>query len=511
MTLIGSQTPTYEWVSPYEYSSGQDAIDLIRAARQTLDPWQQHVITGALAEKPDGTWANNEVGLIVSRQCGKGGVIEAREIAGVFAFNERSILHSAHQQKTSNDMFLRMIELLQSNPEFDRSIQQIHRSKGEEGFIFRIRHEDKSLRCARCRHRDEDWHSARLRYMARTGSAGRGFTKSDLIVIDEAMILDDAPVAALVPTMATQPNWQIWYCASQGDRRLPTESRVLARIRRRGYRREPGLYFAEWSAHLRHNKDCPRDERGEPTDRLDVRGDPATWAKAVPAMGIRISEEFLRLMIVGGGMAEWDADREFLGVGDYPAEDGWDVVAEQAWKAAEDPHSKRGPVFAVGISVAFDQRTTSVSVASRRDDGMWHMETVKTEDGWAWVPAYAAAMRKHGASVVVVDRRAPCADDVVKAVGARHVYHPSATEYPAWCAKLVQLLTETGEARHIGQDRLTAAVKHVEKVTHPGGVYTWKRTDVKIDVTPWDAVTLAVGGLLARGGRPRRGALVAAV
>lgn len=510
MTLIGSQVPTYEWVGPYEWTAGDDAAVVAGSAGLRLWEWQCNVLNGALAENPDGTWANNEVLLIVGRQNGKGGVIEARELAGIFAFNESLILHSAHQQRTSNDAFLRMKVLVESNPEFDNAVQQIHHSKGEEGFIFRIKHADKSLRCERCAYLDRDVHTARLRYMARTGGGGRGFTKSNLVILDEAMILDDPPIAALIPTMATQPNWQVWYTASQGDRRLPTASVVLGRIRRRAYRRERGLYAAEWFAHLKHGPDCPRDANGDPTDPLDVRGDPRTWAKACPSMGISIPEEFLRKMIVGGGMIEWDADREFLGVGDYPAAEGWDLFAKEQWEALHDNASRRSATYAVGISVAFDQRSASFSVASKRPDGMWHLETVKTGDGTAWVAAYAAQMHKHGASVIVIDKKAPVARDVVDAVGARHVYHPDATEYPAWCAKAISLVAETHEVRHIGQDRMDRAVKGVQKVVHSNGAITWQRENTTVDVTPWDAATLAIGGVLVRAGKPKRRPLVGA-
>jgi hypothetical protein len=517
--LIGRQTPTFEWVSNYGSSAGGDADSLARVAGIRLDLWQRNILNGACAELPDGRWMNNEVCVIVGRQNGKGGILEARELAGVFLWNERLILHSAHQQRTSNDAFNRLKEVVESTPRFDAAVQAVALSKGEESITFKIRHPEPDMRCEYCRRRDRDFHIAKVRYMARSGSAGRGFTKSDMVVLDEAMILDDAPVAALLPTMSTQPNWQVWYTASQGDRRLPTESRVLGRVRRRGYRRETGLYFAEWAAHLKHTKDCPRDARGQATDPLDVRGDPKTWAKVNPSMNIvrpdgtiGVQESFLRKMIVGGGMAEWDADREHLGVGDYPSDEGWDAFAEESWRAALDETSRRGAGYCVGISTSFDQRVSSFSIASKRDDGMWHVETIKTESGWSWVAEYALALwsdRHRRPNVVVIDRKNPAADDVLRAIGGKtveRVHFPTAVEYPAWCAKAVSLVADTGELRHIGQDRLNLAVKHVMRVQHPNGTFTWQRQDTTVDVTPWDAATLAIGGVVLKGskraGRP---------
>jgi predicted amidohydrolase YtcJ len=61
-----------------------EAVELAASAGLVLDDWQQHVLVSALGERPDalGTWAAFEVGLVVPRQCGKGGVLEARELAG---------------------------------------------------------------------------------------------------------------------------------------------------------------------------------------------------------------------------------------------------------------------------------------------------------------------------------------------------------------------------------------------------------------------------------------------
>lgn len=515
-TLRGTQKPTFEWRSGARSSAGAQVCRFMKSAHVLMDPWQGHVLDGALAENPDGTWACNEVCLIVGRQNGKGGVIEARELAGIYLFDETLILHSAHQQRTSNDAFLRMVRLIQSTMDLDEAITQIARSKGEESISFRIKHEEKSDRCKRCAYLDTNSHEAKIRYMARSSGAGRGFTKSDLVVLDEAMILDDPPIAALLPTMATQPNWQVWYTASQGDRKLPTESRVLGKIRRRGFRKEPGLYMAEWSAHLKHG-----DLYGKPCELaeehpLDNRSDPATWAKTNPAMGEikdggRIAESFLRKMIVGGGMSAWDADREFLGVGDYPSEEGWSVVSEEVWASFFDKDSKISGGFVVGIDVSWDQRTTSVAVAGKRDDGLWHWQLLKlAEAGTSWVVAYLEGLKKQRPVAYVMDARCPLVEEVRAAVGEKRLLVPKPAEWAQWCAKTLQILTETQDVRHLGQEPLTNALKYVEKKDYPNGVFVWKREEPLSDVTPWMAVTLALGGAVVKGTKKRTVPLVGA-
>ena len=60
-------------------------------------------------ERADGKWAAFETALIVPRQNGKGSILEARELAGLFLFGEQLILHSAHEFKTAQEAFRRVL------------------------------------------------------------------------------------------------------------------------------------------------------------------------------------------------------------------------------------------------------------------------------------------------------------------------------------------------------------------------------------------------------------------
>ena len=73
-------------------SAGQEAAELAASAGLVLDDWQRFVLDVGLSERADGQWSAFEVGLIVPRQNGKGSVLEARELAGLFLFGERLIL-----------------------------------------------------------------------------------------------------------------------------------------------------------------------------------------------------------------------------------------------------------------------------------------------------------------------------------------------------------------------------------------------------------------------------------
>ena len=65
-------------------TAGPDVAELAEVAGLYHDDWQRMVLDIALAETDEGKWAAFEVGIVVSRQNGKGSILEARELAGLF-------------------------------------------------------------------------------------------------------------------------------------------------------------------------------------------------------------------------------------------------------------------------------------------------------------------------------------------------------------------------------------------------------------------------------------------
>jgi hypothetical protein len=80
--LLGAQQPRILHVPDYVSSTGDEAVELAAMAGLDLDEWQQFVLHHSLGERADGKWAAFEVGIEVPRQNGKGGLLEARELAG---------------------------------------------------------------------------------------------------------------------------------------------------------------------------------------------------------------------------------------------------------------------------------------------------------------------------------------------------------------------------------------------------------------------------------------------
>jgi len=448
----GVQEPRVLHVPPAVASSaGHEAIELAESAGLILDPWQRRVLVDGLAERDDGQWAAFEVGLVVPRQNGKGSVLEAVELAGLFLFDERLILHSAHEFKTANEAFLRLRSLIDSSDDLRRKVRQ-YRQSNEVGVDLRS--------------------GARLRFVARSRGSGRGFT-GDRVILDEAYNLDAESMAALLPTLSARPNPQLWYASSAP---MVTSTQLLA-VRRRALSGSGGrLAYFEWSI--------------DPA--LDDPADPASWARANPALGIRIAEEF----ISAERDAMQDADafaRERLGVPDDPDDDGG-PIPPALWRELEDHGSAIDAPAVLAWDVNPERTWSCFAVAGRRADDIAHLEVIDRREGTRWVVERAAELHgRYGLPVRLDPRQAGGLLAELAAEGVP-VVEVGGVDLGRACGALVDAATGR-QVRHIGQAPLTAAVAGAG-VRPLGDAWAWSRKSSRVDISPLVAVTIALAGLL---------------
>lgn len=471
--LRGAQTPRITTVPPTRLSSsGQEAIELAAMAGLRLDPWQQHVLDMGLSEREDGRWSAFEVAVNVPRQNGKGGIIEARELAGLFLLGERLILHSAHEFKTSIVAFKRIEQLIMGCPDLRKRVLRVRRTTGEEAIELVT--------------------GQVLRFLARSGGSGRGFT-GDCNVLDEAMILGDDAMGALMPTMSAVPNPQIWYLGSAG---IGAPSVQLGRLRARALAAaesgepDPSLAYFEWSVDP-HRAEC----RPECSDHADPDA-PATWALANPALGIRITAEHVRnerLSMGSGGIFE----RERLGVGTYPADgsDSWQVIGEDAWRALADPKSRTDGPFAFAIDATPERDWAAIAVAGPWRGGT-HVEVIAHQQGMGWVVEKAKQLHeKWKPRCWVIDAGGPAGsliEPLQEALGVE-VVKPKARQIADGVGQLYDAVVGQGIS-HIDQAPLAVALAGAQK--RPlGDAWAWARRGVGVDISPLVAVTLAKWGL----------------
>lgn len=376
--LRGAQEPSLCAVAPYSASTGSEAVEVAQLAGLFLDPWQQFVLERALGERPDGRWAAFEVGVEVARQNGKGGILEARELAGLFLLDERLIIHSAHEFPTSLEAFRRLLNLIEDTPDFDRRVQRVSRSHGEEGIELKG--------------------GQRIRFRTRTKGGGRGFT-ADCLILDEAMVIPEAMHGALLPTLSARPNPQVWYTGSAVDQDAMEHGVVFARLRQRALKGgDPALAYFGWCA----DAESPDDVTEE------MARDPDVWARANPGLGIRISLEHVEREQRSMDARTFAVER--LGVGDWPDIDAQEGLSLETWHACRDLDSKPLDPVAFAFDVRPDRSTAAIGVAGRRKDDRRHVEIIEHSPGTGWVVDRGVDLtRKHRGSVMLCDQASPAA------------------------------------------------------------------------------------------------------
>ena len=469
----GRQRPRIVTYPQFTSSSGQEAIDLAASAGLVLDDWQQFVLHVGLGECADGSWSAFETCVNVPRQNGKGGIIEARELAGLFLLGEKLILHSAHEFKTAKEAFIRIERLIANTDSLRKRVRTVRRTTGEEAIELLT--------------------GARLRFLARSGGSGRGFT-GNCNILDEAMILGDDAMGALMPTMAAVKDPQVWYLGSAG---IGQPSMQLGRLRQRALdamesgEPDPSLAYMEWSIDP-HVTECSQDCRAH-----DDPCSPSSAARANPALGYRLTLEHTERERLTMGAAVFA--RERLGVGEYPSDsaDTWSVIGEEAWRALADGDSKPSDPVAFSIDMTPERSHTSICVAGMSGEAV-HVEVVENRPGMDWVVARAADLHERWSPRCwVVDAGGPAGSlipDLERELGVS-VIAPKVRQYAQACGSFFDAVA-SGDVVHLDQAPLATALAGARK-RDLGEAWAWARRGVGVDISPLVAVTLARWGLTA--------------
>lgn len=457
VALQGVQQPRLQHL-PSEITStaGAEAVELAASAGLILDPWQQHVLDVGLAEQPDPNrpgelrWSAREVAVVVTRQCGKGAIIEARELAGLVLFGEQLILHSAHEFKTANEAFLRVQRLIDECDDLRRQVLRVARANGEQGIFLRS--------------------GARLRFIARSKASGRGFS-GDLVVLDEAYELGAAQVGALIPTMSARPNSQMWALSSAAM----ATSEYLHGVRARAIAGEGArLAYFEWSA----------------PEGCDAH-DPRMWAMANPALGRRIHADTIQFELESMPLPEFV--RERLGIPDMPtsAAGGGDIDADE-WAALADPTSIPTGIPAFVVDVSPNGKSACIAMGAERADGLLHLEVVDHREGTDWVLARRAELeRLYPHALWALDPAGP-AVQLRSSAEWREFGSKDAGEAHAGLIAAISGSELRWKCAERDEPALWAAVEGARRQVYGDGVPRWSRRHSHVDISPLVALTLAV-------------------
>jgi hypothetical protein len=324
-------------------------------------------------------------------------------------------------------------------------------------------------------------------------------------VYDEAMILSEEQVGASMPTMSAQPNPQIIYTASSGLE----DSFQLAAVRKRIVKDKKDLFGAEWSIDP-HTEECPRDEiKGRESnyyvvcDKHDDRDVIASWAKANPAYGYRISERFTAKELSGMPPKQFDVER--LGVGDWPVDDeAWSTISEPMWTKLvnEDPGFPTPPL-AFGVDIDEDGKSATICAAwTHEESGRTVIEIPRNgaRQGTDWILERLKELyAKRRPVAIAVPKSSPASsliEDGKKLWRDRFLAVGPGDEAAAF-AYFVQQAKEEG-LWHFGREKaptLWHAVGRADTRVVGDGGKTWSRRDSDSDITPVTSATLAVYAL----------------
>lgn len=452
-------TPKTIYRQPHSgIGDGSDAAELAALYGLHADPWQELCTEVVLSYRGNGKLANKTVGISVPRQNGKNSILEIVELYKMVVLG-RKVLHTAHEVKTARKAFKRLASFfdVRSNPELNEMVESIRETNGQEAIFLK--------------------NGGSIEFIARSKNSGRGFTVDDL-VCDEAQELPDEVIEALSPTISAAPSGdpQTIYTGTPPNEKNNGE--VLTR----------------------HRENClsGTSRSGAWIEFAAVEGDdyadPAVWAKANPALGIRllhdtVQDEFEKMSLEG-------FCRERLGMWEVAGDPR--VIPLRDWTAAAvDPKqvriipSETNPV-ALAFDVSPDRKRASIAVCALNTNGVHQVEVVESRQGTDWVAGKLTQMLAAW-PISTLWCEGPAAS-LIPSLSAFDV--PALTtggsEYASACGQFYDFVM-SAQLNHPDEPKLNVAVD-VARQRNLSDSWAWSRRNSTDDITPLVAATLALHG-----------------
>jgi hypothetical protein len=357
-------------------------------------PWQQDAADVIYEYDPDsGLFRYDEADITVPRQSGKTLLVLAKKVlrGTVLARQwgpQRSTYVAQSRLKARSKLERDFAELLRASPSFREVPNAKARPQKATEWRLSLNNGAEHIQFGRGNFLQIDAPS-------RTG--GHGDTLDDG-TIDEAFAQEDDTVeGGMRPSMATRRNAQLWVISTAGDGRSKYLWRKVIAGREATEKNTHGsTCYIEYSA----------PDEADPAN-------PATWWACMPALGITVTEQFIR--------SEWEratrkgADgiktfcRAYLNQWpDVPILDDLDGVAfVDQWANCADPRSEIVGVPTLAVAMTPDNATVSLVAVGLRRDGLPHVEVVAhgdvdaLYDGQRFVPHLAGIAARQGAEVVI--------------------------------------------------------------------------------------------------------------
>ena len=431
----------------------------------TFDPWQVGAAQLILSKDADGFYATSVGGITASipRQVGKTFLIGWIVFALCIKHEGLTVTWSAHKKATADETYDSM-KSMASTPQMASHVDRMPDNGSEQKIEFA--------------------NGSRLVFGARERGFGRGFTKVDIAVFDEAQILTERAVDDMVPAQNASPNALTIMIGTPPKPIDPSEIFEEARRAALSGDSDDSLYI-EFSA----------DPKADPDDREQ-------WRKANPSYPHRTKEK--AMLRQRRKLTAESFKREALGI--------WDEMSNRKvafpagkWEAcAIDSPSDDWPIAAIGIDMNPDRTWVSVSFAFFSDDGL-HVELTETEaytEGGSeellkWIKKTARRRIP-----VVIDSYSPAR--VFEAPLKQEkcfVRVLSGNEFPQACMGLHDAVKE-GVVTHFDQQELNDSVAGATKrPVGKAGAWAFTRDDLDVDLTPLMSAVCAHFGAVKFGSR----------
>jgi hypothetical protein len=480
--LTGRQRPEVECWFPGDESEGDATAKFGIKVGIRLLPWELMVIRAfdSIADpddRGDQLWTHRVAVLEATRQQGKTLLLTLHILRRLFK-HRRRIVYTAQQWATVEDVFDRVIAVIERTPSLRRRLASPPSKAGNRGVIV--------LKPA-----PGEKHVVKANFGPRTRHFARGFTEIDDLILDEAYDLVPAEVANLTGAQAASANPQTIYASTPPvASQHPYCHRFAGLVRTVEAGGAPGFYGALYRA-----------------PRTFTRDDPAAYPLAQPSYGVVGNDREMAAHLQGArdagaaDLALFDAD--WLGWGDYPPPENGrpsDIPAEQ-WSAMADAEAVlSGP----RVVVLTREKTWAITAAQRTSTGRIHLEV-----GWSADVTSAVVVRRlvdvitawNPAAVVVARGAATQVLPELEAINVDAVV-PSRIEEAQACGGFLSDALD-GSLSHSGQDVLAAAVSRAYKQELPAGGFIWQVFD-PASHAQLTGVTLARWALLKFGATPRR-------
>lgn len=420
-----------------------------------FDEWQRGAGRLILSKGADGKYAATVggVGMSLPRQVGKTYLIGAIVFALCVDNPGLTVIWTAHHSRTAGETFLSM-QAMSRRRQIAPYVRKVFTAANSEEVRF--------------------VNGSRVLFGARDRGFGRGFAGVDILVMDEGQILTDKALDNMLATMNTAPNGLALFMGTPPTPMDPSEA--FSRIRADAL--AGTLTDGVWI-------ECAADDDADPDDRKQ-------WAKANPSYPHRTpASSMLRLR---KKLADESWSREGLGI--WNSATATSVIDPITWHDRADPASMAVERLSLAVAVSPDRLVSTVAFAGQRADGLWHIEVDEQRSGTAWILEHVTKRCERNEIRAVVIDGASQALSLVDDLQARKIRTTvtGLRDLATACGGLFDAVSE-GTVRHIDQPLLNASNGAAGKrAVFSGEAWVWTGKHSALDITPTQAVTLALWG-----------------